>query len=73
MKLGMILKGWLPTPDTNRVTETNLMVYSYFEKPTTTNATIRKNSAMSDNPKVQVLSYDMVRRFLNTKEELPSS
>ena len=65
--------GWLPTLDTKlRVTEDNIIEYMYFEKPTTTNTTIRKSTAMSENPKVQSLSNDLVRRLLNTKGDLPS-
>ena len=51
----------------------NIIEYKYFEKPTNTNSTIRQASAMSQNPKIQCLSNDMVRRLLNTKEELPST
>ena len=59
--------------DTNlRVNEGNQVDYKYYEKPTTTNTTIRKSSAMSENPKVQCLANDLVRRLLNTREELPS-
>ena len=64
--------GWLPTLDISvRVNERNQIDYRYFEKPTTTNTTVRKESAMSENPKMQSLSNDLVRRLLNTKEELP--
>ena len=49
------------------------MDYKYYEKPTTTNTTVRKTSAMSENPKVQCLSNDLVRRLLNTREQLPNS
>ena len=64
--------GWLPTLDTSlRVNGRNIVEYRYYEKPTTTNATIRKTTAMSENPKIQCLSNDLIRRLLNTKEELP--
>ena len=64
--------NWLPTLDTSlRVNERNIIEYIYYEKPTTTNTTIRQASAMSENPKIQCLSNDVVRRLLNTKEELP--
>ena len=53
--------GWLPTLDTSlRVSSKNIIEYKYFEKPTTTNSTIRQASAMSQNPKIQCLSNDMV-------------
>ena len=51
--------------------ERNIIEYIYYEKPTTTNTTIRQASAMSENPKIQCLSNDVVRRLLNTREELP--
>ena len=40
--------GWLPTLDTSlMVTKNNQVHYRYYEKPTTTNTVIRKESAMS--------------------------
>ena len=64
--------GWLPTLDTSLlVTPENVVVYKYYEKPTTANTTILKSTAMAENPKVQCLSNDLVRRLLNTREGLP--
>ena len=64
--------GWLPSLDTSiKVNPCNQILYRYYEKPTTTNITIRNSTAMAENPKIQSLSNDMVRRLLNTKEELP--
>ena len=64
--------GWLPTLDTNMVVDPdNKVLYKYFEKPSTTNTTIQKSTAMAENPKIQSLSNDLVRRLLNTKKELP--
>ena len=66
--------GWLPTLDTSLVVSNNNMVnYRYFEKPTTTNTTLRSTTAMEENSKMQCLANDLVRRLLNTKAELPSS
>ena len=56
-----------------RVNNANVVEYTYYEKPTTTNTTVRRMSAMSENPKVQCLSNDLVRRLLNTREQLPGS
>ena len=54
--------GWLTTLDTNvRVNEENQIEYNYYEKPTTNNVVIRKTLAMSENPKMQCLSNDLVR------------
>ena len=54
-----------------RVVDGNQVQYKYYEKPTTTNTTIRKDSAMAENCKIQILSQDLVRRLHNTKEDLP--
>ena len=65
--------GWLPTLDTSlRVNKDNQVDFKYFEKPTTTNTTIKKSTAMGENAKVQCLANDLVRRLLNTREDLPS-
>ena len=64
---------WLPTLDTSlRVNPSNIVEYKYYEKPTTTNTTVRMATAMSENSKLQCLSNDLVRRLLNTRVELPS-
>ena len=66
--------GWLPTLDTNlMVGENNIISYKYYEKPTTTNTTIRSTTAMAENARIQCLSNDLVRRLLNTREQLPPS
>ena len=63
--------GWLPTLDTNlRVEDDNQVSYKFFEKPTSTNTVIRRESALSENQKIQILSQDLIRRMLNTKEDL---
>ena len=64
---------WLPTLNTSlRVSPSNIIEYKYYEKPTTTNTTIRMATAMSENSKLQCLSNDLVRRLLNTRVELPA-
>ena len=63
--------GWLPTLDTNlRVEKDNQISYKFYEKPTSTNTVIRKESALSENQKIQILSQELVRRLFNTKETL---
>ena len=52
------------------VTNNNQIRYKYYEKPTTTEVTVQKNTAMAENPKIQILSNDLVRRFKNTSPEL---
>ena len=63
--------GWLPTLDTNlRVEGNNQVSYMFYEKPTCTNTVIRKESALSENQKVQILAQELIRRLFNTKEGL---
>ena len=58
--------GYLPTLDTQlRVTEANLVEYIYFEKPTTSEVTVLKKSALEENAKTRVLVNDLGHRFLN--------
>ena len=64
----------MPTVETSlRMNDKNLVDSTYYEKPTTTNTTIRLESAMNENPKVQCSSNDLVRRLMNTKKELPDT
>ena len=71
-EVGEGTEGWLPTLDIMvRVESSNIISYRYYEKPTTTNTTVRMASAMSENSKLQCLSNDLVRRLLNTRVELP--
>ena len=65
-------EGWLPTLDTMRVGPDNVVQYKYYEKPTTINTTLLKNTAIGENSKIKCLSNDLTRRLLNTREELPS-
>ena len=61
--------GWLPTLDTQiMVTEDNIVRYKYYQKPTTSQVTVQRRSAMAEVPKNQVLSNDFRRRLMNTEE-----
>ena len=63
--------GWLPTLDTSlKVTAENVIQYKFYEKPTTTQKVIMKQSAMAENSKIQVLSNELIRRLKNTSLEL---
>ena len=63
--------GWLPTLDTSlKVDDRNQVVWRFYEKPTTTIMTVQKDSAMEENSKMKILSNDLVRRFLNSSEDL---
>ena len=61
--------GWLPTLDTSmKVTEENRLVSKFFEKDTTKDNTVQKDSAMEENSKIKILSNDLIRRLTNTME-----
>ena len=63
--------GWLPTLDTNlKVTKENKVLFKMYEKETCSKQTIHKKSAMGENIKSQILSQDLIRRLLNTSEDL---
>ena len=62
---------WLPTLDTRlRVVGSNQVLYGFFEKPTNSNVTIQRRTAMGEESKIQVLSNDLIRRLKNNSEEL---
>ena len=48
----------------------NRVYYKYYEKPTTANTIFLKSTAMAENPKIQCLSNNLMRRLLNTREDL---
>ena len=63
--------GWLPTLDTClRVEPNNTINYKFYEKPVSSKRTVQDKTAMNTNSKLQILSQDLVRRLLNTREEL---
>ena len=63
--------GWLPTLDTClRIGEGNIVEYKHYEKPMSSKRTLQMKTAMNENCKMQILSNDMVRRLLNTKDDL---
>ena len=43
--------------------------YCFYEKPTTSPVTVRKESALEENSKVQILSNNLIRMYYNTREE----
>ena len=61
----------LPTLDTQLWVHNDKVMYSYYEKPTSSKQVIARKSAMSENGKVASLSQDLVRRLKNTNLELP--
>ena len=63
--------GWLPTLDTKlRVAGSNQVLHGYFEKPTNSNITIQRRTAMGEDSKIQILSIDLIRRLRNSSEDL---
>ena len=62
---------WLPTLDMKlRVSGSNMVLHSFYEKPTNSNVTIQRRTAMGEDSKIQILSNDLVRRLKNSSEEL---
>ena len=65
--------GWLPTLDTSlKVTKNNKVTFKFYEKPVGAMRTIHRRTAMAENPKIQILANDIVRRFLNCSEDTPT-
>ena len=52
------------------VNGSNLVLYSFYEKPTTSNVTVLQRTAMGEDAKVHIVSNDLVRRLLNNSEEV---
>ena len=62
---------WLPTLDTKlRVDGSNQVLHAFYEKPTNSNLTVQRRSAMGEDAKIQILSNDLIRRLMNNSEEL---
>ena len=59
----------LPTLDLNLWVSGNQVLFKYYEKPTTTNVTVQRASAMEENSKKKILANDQIRRLLNTHEK----
>ena len=61
---------WLPTLDTRlKVGEDNRVLHGFYEKPTSSNLTVQRRTAMGEDAKIQVLSNDLVRRLKNNSEQ----
>ena len=56
-----------------RIENNNTVSYNYWENDTCSKMTVQQKSAMNENTKIQIVSQDMVRRLMNTKEELGAS
>ena len=64
--------GWLPTLDCSiKVdTSTNKILYKFYEKETASKRTVQKSTAMTEDTKIQVVSNDLLRRLMNTSDDL---
>ena len=64
--------GVLPTLDLViwvRKTD-NKTMYSFFSKPMASSKVLQRDSAMPENMKISTLNQEMIRRMINTSEEL---
>ena len=62
----------LPTLDFKMwVTEDNIVMYTFFEKPTSSNQMLHRNSALSENVKMATMNAEIIRRMMNVSELLP--
>ena len=57
--------SWLPTLDTSlKMGEDNKVLFKFYEKPTSSNVTVQKRTAMGEDQKVQIVSNDLVSEDL---------
>ena len=62
---------WLPTLDISlAISPRNRLKFKHYEKPTCSNLTIQKMSAMEQNTKVGILANETMRRMLNIGGEV---
>ena len=62
---------WLPTLDMKlKVSGSNQVLHDFFVKPTSSNVTVQRRTAMGEDAKIQILSNDLIRRLKNSSEEL---
>ena len=62
---------WLPTLDTRlKVDGSNQVLHGFYEKPTSSNLTVQRRTAMGEDAKIQILSNDLIRRLMNNSEQL---
>ena len=62
----------LPTLDFKLwVAKGNIIHYTFFEKPTTSNQMLHRDTALSENTKMATMNAEIVRRMMNVSENLP--
>ena len=64
--------GWLPTLDCSIKVDsgTNKILYKFYEKETASKRTVQRSTAMTEDTKIQVVSNDLLRRLMNTSDDL---
>ena len=66
-----VFGGRLPILDlTIWVGSDDKVLFTFFEKPMASNVIIQKDSAMPENSKMATLNQELVRRMMNTSEDL---
>ena len=53
-----------------KVDRSNQVLFGFYEKPTSSNLTVQRRTAMGEDAKLQILSNDLIRRLKNNSEEL---
>ena len=54
-----------------KISEENTILFRFYEKPSNSNRTVDKRTALGENQKVTILTQEVVRRLGNTIEGLP--
>ena len=64
--------GRLPTLDFKLwIGEENKVFFTFFEKPTSSNQMLHRNTALSENTKVSNMTSEVMRRMFHVSEDLP--
>ena len=72
METEEMFNGVLPTLDLEIwVTESNKIMFSFFEKSMTAQLVLHKRSAIPEGVRRATLNQEMVRRMINTSEGVP--
>ena len=62
---------WLPTLDVSlAMTGSNRLEFTHYEKPTSSNLTLQKRSAMEQNTKMGIMGNEVTRRMFNIGGEV---
>ena len=62
---------WLPTLNVSlAMTSSNRLEFTHYEKPTSSNLTLQKRSAMEQNTKMGIMGNEVTRRMFNIGGEV---